>query len=71
MGIVIGGIMNVSFWWFSGSFTLMIAHRLFCLADISCERSGNRSFLNWCACVCVCGMAITVTTVRYQQTTVS
>jgi NADH-ubiquinone oxidoreductase chain 4 len=42
MGIVIGGIMNVSYWGFCGSFTLMIAHGLFCLADISHEPLGNR-----------------------------
>jgi NADH:ubiquinone oxidoreductase subunit 4 (subunit M) len=45
MGIVIDGVTNVSW----GSFTLMIAHGLFCLSAISYERLGNRSFLNsWC-----------------------
>nr|UQJ75100.1 NADH dehydrogenase subunit 4 [Comatermes perfectus] len=50
MGIVIGGIMTMSYWGFCGSFTLMIAHGLcssglFCLANISYERVGSRSLL--------------------------
>nr|QWL25016.1 NADH dehydrogenase subunit 4 [Cryptotermes brevis] len=50
MGIVIGGIMTMSYWGFCGSFTLMIAHGLcssglFCLANISYERMGSRSLL--------------------------
>nr|URX52872.1 NADH dehydrogenase subunit 4 [Glyptotermes sp. 2 AB-2022a] len=50
MGIVIGGIMTMSYWGFCGSFTLMIAHGLcssglFCLANISYERLGSRSLL--------------------------
>nr|URX54495.1 NADH dehydrogenase subunit 4 [Glyptotermes sp. 18 AB-2022a] len=50
MGIVIGGIMTMSYWGLSGSFTLMIAHGLcssglFCLANISYERLGSRSLL--------------------------
>nr|YP_009316867.1 NADH dehydrogenase subunit 4 [Ischnura elegans]YP_010391237.1 NADH dehydrogenase subunit 4 [Ischnura asiatica]AOW43849.1 NADH dehydrogenase subunit 4 [Ischnura elegans]QGU85612.1 NADH dehydrogenase subunit 4 [Ischnura elegans]UPX02827.1 NADH dehydrogenase subunit 4 [Ischnura asiatica]WGM81666.1 NADH dehydrogenase subunit 4 [Ischnura elegans] len=52
MGIVIGGLMTMSYWGLSGSYTLMIAHGLcssgmFCLANISYERVGSRSlFLN-------------------------
>nr|YP_009726967.1 NADH dehydrogenase subunit 4 [Cryptotermes declivis]QIA95627.1 NADH dehydrogenase subunit 4 [Cryptotermes declivis] len=50
MGIVIGGIMTLSYWGVCGSFTLMIAHGLcssglFCLANISYERIGSRSLL--------------------------
>nr|URX52950.1 NADH dehydrogenase subunit 4 [Glyptotermes sp. 6 AB-2022a]URX52976.1 NADH dehydrogenase subunit 4 [Glyptotermes sp. 6 AB-2022a] len=50
MGIVIGGIMTMTYWGFCGSFTLMIAHGLcssglFCLANISYERLGSRSLL--------------------------
>nr|URX53145.1 NADH dehydrogenase subunit 4 [Cryptotermes primus] len=50
MGIVIGGIMTLSYWGFCGSYTLMIAHGLcssglFCLANISYERMGSRSLL--------------------------
>nr|URH16497.1 NADH dehydrogenase subunit 4 [Neotermes castaneus] len=50
MGMVIGGIMTMSYWGFCGSFTLMIAHGLcssglFCLANISYERLGSRSLL--------------------------
>nr|URX54508.1 NADH dehydrogenase subunit 4 [Glyptotermes sp. 19 AB-2022a] len=50
MGIVIGGIMTMSYWGVYGSFTLMIAHGLcssglFCLANISYERLGSRSLL--------------------------
>nr|URX53897.1 NADH dehydrogenase subunit 4 [Cryptotermes kirbyi] len=50
MGIVIGGIMTMSYWGFCGSFVLMIAHGLcssglFCLANISYERMGSRSLL--------------------------
>nr|URX53340.1 NADH dehydrogenase subunit 4 [Kalotermes approximatus] len=50
MGIVIGGIMTMSYWGACGSFTLMIAHGLcssglFCLANISYERLGSRSLL--------------------------
>jgi NADH-ubiquinone oxidoreductase chain 4 len=42
-GIVIGGIITISYWGFCGSFTLIIAHGLcssglFCLANISYER---------------------------------
>nr|URX54339.1 NADH dehydrogenase subunit 4 [Cryptotermes sp. 7 AB-2022a] len=50
MGLVIGGIMTLSYWGVCGSFTLMIAHGLcssglFCLANISYERTGSRSLL--------------------------
>nr|AIY61667.1 NADH dehydrogenase subunit 4 [Glyptotermes sp. A TB-2014] len=50
MGVVIGGIMTMSYWGVCGSFTLMIAHGLcssglFCLANISYERLGSRSLL--------------------------
>nr|YP_009539545.1 NADH dehydrogenase subunit 4 [Periplaneta brunnea]AYF57429.1 NADH dehydrogenase subunit 4 [Periplaneta brunnea] len=50
MGIVIGGLMTLNYWGFSGSYMLMIAHGLcssglFCLANISYERLGSRSLL--------------------------
>nr|YP_009171495.1 NADH dehydrogenase subunit 4 [Cyphoderris monstrosa]AJW76325.1 NADH dehydrogenase subunit 4 [Cyphoderris monstrosa] len=50
MGIVLGGMMTLTFWGLSSSFTLMIAHGLcssglFCLANISYERLGSRSLL--------------------------
>nr|AGO50135.1 NADH dehydrogenase subunit 4 [Kamimuria wangi] len=50
MGIVLGGLMTMTYWGLSGSFTLMIAHGLcssglFCLANISYERLGSRSLL--------------------------
>nr|WNH42399.1 NADH dehydrogenase subunit 4 [Neoperla nigricauda] len=50
MGIVLGGLMTLSYWGFCGAFTLMIAHGLcssglFCLANIAYERSGSRSLL--------------------------
>nr|QHZ87413.1 NADH dehydrogenase subunit 4 [Mnais tenuis] len=50
MGIVLGGLMTLSYWGMSGSYTLMIAHGLcssgmFCLANISYERLGSRSLL--------------------------
>nr|APT41436.1 NADH dehydrogenase subunit 4 [Psychodopygus squamiventris maripaensis] len=50
MGIVIGGVMTMTYWGFSGSYGLMIAHGLcssglFCLANIIYERSGSRSLL--------------------------
>jgi NADH-ubiquinone oxidoreductase chain 4 len=46
IGIVIGGIMTLSYWGACGSFTLIIAHGLcssglFCLANISYERVGS------------------------------
>nr|QHD47856.1 NADH dehydrogenase subunit 4 [Nemoura papilla] len=50
MGIVLGGLMTMTYWGFCGSFMLMIAHGLcssglFCLANISYERLGSRSLL--------------------------
>nr|AUN88086.1 NADH dehydrogenase subunit 4 [Somatochlora hineana] len=49
MGIVLAGIMTLSYWGLMGSYTLMIAHGLcssgmFCLANISYERLSSRSF---------------------------
>nr|YP_009660972.1 NADH dehydrogenase subunit 4 [Eristalinus tabanoides]QCT09736.1 NADH dehydrogenase subunit 4 [Eristalinus tabanoides]WBK26899.1 NADH dehydrogenase subunit 4 [Eristalinus cf. tabanoides/megacephalus] len=50
MGIVLSGLMTLTYWGISGSYTLMIAHGLcssglFCLANISYERLGSRSLL--------------------------
>nr|YP_010725900.1 NADH dehydrogenase subunit 4 [Davidius fruhstorferi]WDY83502.1 NADH dehydrogenase subunit 4 [Davidius fruhstorferi] len=50
MGVVLGGLMTLSYWGLNGAFTLMIAHGLcssgmFCLANISYERLGSRSLL--------------------------
>nr|URX53598.1 NADH dehydrogenase subunit 4 [Bifiditermes mutubae] len=50
MGIVIGGIMTMTYWGVCGSFSLMVAHGLcssglFCLANISYERLGSRSLM--------------------------
>nr|YP_009158083.1 NADH dehydrogenase subunit 4 [Ochlerotatus vigilax]AKL90626.1 NADH dehydrogenase subunit 4 [Ochlerotatus vigilax] len=50
MGIVLSGLMTMTYWGLSGSYTLMIAHGLcssglFCLANISYERMGSRSLL--------------------------
>nr|APT41566.1 NADH dehydrogenase subunit 4 [Micropygomyia chassigneti] len=50
MGIVIGGLMTLTYWGYSGAYGLMIAHGLcssglFCLANIIYERSGSRSLL--------------------------
>nr|QHD47921.1 NADH dehydrogenase subunit 4 [Suwallia bimaculata] len=50
MGVVLGGLLTLTYWGFCGSFTLMIAHGLcssglFCLANISYERLGSRSLL--------------------------
>nr|YP_010127724.1 NADH dehydrogenase subunit 4 [Oyamia nigribasis]QPP20251.1 NADH dehydrogenase subunit 4 [Oyamia nigribasis] len=50
MGIVLGGLMTLTQWGFSGSLTLMLAHGLcssglFCLANICYERMGSRSLL--------------------------
>nr|YP_010925406.1 NADH dehydrogenase subunit 4 [Figulus punctatus]WKD83632.1 NADH dehydrogenase subunit 4 [Figulus punctatus] len=49
MGLVLGGIMTLSYWGLSGSLVMMVAHGLcssglFCLANISYERLGSRSF---------------------------
>lgn len=50
IGLVIGGIMTLRYWGACGSFALMVAHGLcssglFCLANISYERTGSRSLL--------------------------
>nr|YP_010688297.1 NADH dehydrogenase subunit 4 [Layahima zonata]WBR65686.1 NADH dehydrogenase subunit 4 [Layahima zonata] len=50
MSLVIAGIMTMTYWGLSGSYTLMIGHGLcssglFCLANISYERTGSRSLL--------------------------
>nr|AMP43828.1 NADH dehydrogenase subunit 4 [Xylomya moiwana] len=50
MGIVLSGLMTMTYWGLCGSYTLMIAHGLcssglFCLANISYERTGSRSML--------------------------
>nr|YP_009740792.1 NADH dehydrogenase subunit 4 [Ruidocollaris convexipennis]QID03780.1 NADH dehydrogenase subunit 4 [Ruidocollaris convexipennis] len=50
MGMVVGGIMTLSVWGFSSTYTLMLGHGLcssglFCLANIVYERTGSRSLL--------------------------
>nr|YP_010265765.1 NADH dehydrogenase subunit 4 [Ochlerotatus fluviatilis]UIS24519.1 NADH dehydrogenase subunit 4 [Ochlerotatus fluviatilis] len=50
MGIVLSGLLTMTYWGLNGSYTLMIAHGLcssglFCLANISYERMGSRSLL--------------------------
>nr|QTT60875.1 NADH dehydrogenase subunit 4 [Potthastia sp. XL1561] len=50
MGIVLGGLLTLTYWGISGAYTLMIAHGLcssglFCLANMSYERTGSRSLL--------------------------
>nr|UBU97889.1 NADH dehydrogenase subunit 4 [Myrmecophilus kubotai] len=50
MGIVIGGIMTMSYWGVWGSYLLMVAHGLcssglFCLVNLVYERLGSRSLL--------------------------
>nr|YP_010447342.1 NADH dehydrogenase subunit 4 [Piophila casei]UTN43262.1 NADH dehydrogenase subunit 4 [Piophila casei] len=50
MGIVLAGLMTMTYWGLCGSYTLMIAHGLcssglFCLANITYERLGSRSLL--------------------------
>nr|YP_009057636.1 NADH dehydrogenase subunit 4 [Nymphes myrmeleonoides]AHY39219.1 NADH dehydrogenase subunit 4 [Nymphes myrmeleonoides] len=50
MSFVIMGIMTMTYWGYLGSYTLMIGHGLcssglFCLANISYERSSSRSLL--------------------------
>nr|WNZ34450.1 NADH dehydrogenase subunit 4 [Haemagogus janthinomys] len=50
MGIVLSGLMTMTYWGLNGSYTLMIAHGLcssglFCLANISYERMSSRSLL--------------------------
>nr|YP_009729777.1 NADH dehydrogenase subunit 4 [Copris tripartitus]QHW07555.1 NADH dehydrogenase subunit 4 [Copris tripartitus] len=49
MGLVLGGIMTMSYWGMCGSLVMMLAHGLcssglFCLANISYERLMSRSF---------------------------
>nr|YP_010895023.1 NADH dehydrogenase subunit 4 [Callicera aenea]WJW73536.1 NADH dehydrogenase subunit 4 [Callicera aenea] len=52
MGIVLSGLMTMTYWGMCGSYMLMIAHGLcssglFCLANITYERLGSRSlFIN-------------------------
>nr|YP_009689664.1 NADH dehydrogenase subunit 4 [Runchomyia reversa]QEE94393.1 NADH dehydrogenase subunit 4 [Runchomyia reversa] len=50
MGIVLSGLLTMSYWGMNGSYSLMIAHGLcssglFCLANISYERMGSRSLM--------------------------
>nr|UFA49305.1 NADH dehydrogenase subunit 4 [Drosophila melanogaster] len=50
MGIVLSGLLTMTYWGLCGSYTLMIAHGLcssglFCLANVSYERLGSRSML--------------------------
>nr|WNG77946.1 NADH dehydrogenase subunit 4 [Helius pluto] len=50
MGIVLSGLLTLSYWGICSSYTLMIAHGLcssglFCLANITYERMGSRSLL--------------------------
>nr|YP_010373924.1 NADH dehydrogenase subunit 4 [Coomaniella dentata]UPI13505.1 NADH dehydrogenase subunit 4 [Coomaniella dentata] len=50
MGLVLSGILTFSYWGFSGSLVMMIAHGLcssglFCLANISYERLNSRSLM--------------------------
>nr|QXM16891.1 NADH dehydrogenase subunit 4 [Neoneuromus similis] len=50
MGIALSGMMTMSTWGWNGSYSMMLAHGLcssglFCLANISYERSGSRSML--------------------------
>nr|YP_007625232.1 NADH dehydrogenase subunit 4 [Pseudolestes mirabilis]ACM63342.1 NADH dehydrogenase subunit 4 [Pseudolestes mirabilis] len=50
MGIVLSGLLTMTYWGLAGAYILMIAHGLcssgmFCLANISYERLGSRSLL--------------------------
>nr|UFZ12925.1 NADH dehydrogenase subunit 4 [Protohermes basimaculatus] len=50
MGIALSGMMTMSYWGWSGAYSMMLAHGLcssglFCLANISYERTGSRSML--------------------------
>nr|QXM16995.1 NADH dehydrogenase subunit 4 [Neoneuromus fenestralis] len=50
MGIALSGMMTMLMWGWNGSYSMMLAHGLcssglFCLANISYERSGSRSML--------------------------
>nr|QHZ87387.1 NADH dehydrogenase subunit 4 [Isonychia sp. XL-2019] len=50
MGLVLGGLMTLTYWGVCGAYTLMIAHGLcssglFCLTNITYERLGSRSLI--------------------------
>nr|YP_008757603.1 NADH dehydrogenase subunit 4 [Occasjapyx japonicus]AEV44868.1 NADH dehydrogenase subunit 4 [Occasjapyx japonicus] len=50
MGLVLGGLMTLSCWGYSGAFLVMLGHGLcssglFCLANVSYERIGSRSLV--------------------------
>jgi len=50
IGLVLGGLITLSYWGVAGAYTLMIAHGLcssglFCLTNISYERLGSRSLI--------------------------
>nr|UFZ13016.1 NADH dehydrogenase subunit 4 [Protohermes hainanensis] len=50
MGIALSGMMTMTYWGWSGAYSMMLAHGLcssglFCLANISYERTGSRSML--------------------------
>nr|UFZ12938.1 NADH dehydrogenase subunit 4 [Protohermes cangyuanensis] len=50
MGIALSGMLTMTYWGWSGAYSMMLAHGLcssglFCLANISYERSGSRSML--------------------------
>uniref|UniRef100_UPI0031F36FF4 NADH dehydrogenase subunit 4 n=1 Tax=Saropogon luteus TaxID=468801 RepID=UPI0031F36FF4 len=50
MGIVLSGLLTMTFWGYCGSYALMIAHGLcssglFCLSNITYERLGSRSLI--------------------------
>jgi NADH-ubiquinone oxidoreductase chain 4 len=50
MGLVLGGLITLTYWGICGAFTLIIAHGLcssglFCLTNISYERLGSRSLI--------------------------
>jgi NADH-ubiquinone oxidoreductase chain 4 len=50
IGIILRGILTITYWGLNGSYTLIVAHGLcssglFCLANIAYERLGRRSLL--------------------------
>jgi NADH-ubiquinone oxidoreductase chain 4 len=50
IGIVIGGLLTLSYWGLRGAYTLILAHGLcssglFCLANLSYERVGSRRLI--------------------------
>nr|UFZ12860.1 NADH dehydrogenase subunit 4 [Chloroniella peringueyi] len=50
MGVILSGMMTMSLWGWSGAYSMMLAHGLcssglFCLANISYERTGSRSMM--------------------------